>query len=320
MISVVIPCYNAESDVGNAIESVLRQTRDDYIREIIVVDDGSTDRSAEVIRELARQDERIQYLYQENAGPSVARNKGVEASSKEYVAFLDADDCWLERKIEIQAQFLQKHPRLGLVYTDAYRQELDGGRRRVHANHLDYRRKDNLERLFARGGPILTPTVVMKATCFCELGGFDPALPKGQDSDLWLRTAAEYPVHHLSEPLVLVKTRRGSVASNAEEKVKYLHQITDKLVERYPRLEGKRKKREAHLEYYLGNYLLQKGRRREAAEAFARSITSDPSYWKSYVQTLIAGLPLGERRTKEVLRLMRKAKNIAEGILSSNAS
>ena len=273
-----------------------------------------------VIRRWARQDERIRYLHQENAGPSVARNTGVEASSQEHIAFLDADDCWLERKIEVQGQFLRKHPQVGLVYTDAYRQKLDGERRRVRANHLDFQREDNLERLFARGGPILTPTVVMKSKCFYDLGGFDPALPKGQDSDLWLRTAAEYPVHHLPEPLVLVKTRPGSVASNAEEKVKYLHQITDKLVEMYPRLEGKRNEREAHLEYYLGNYLLQKGRRRDAAKAFARSITLDPLYWKSYVQMLISGIPVSEREVRRIMRLMRRAKNLAIGVLSSNDS
>jgi len=320
MISVVIPCYNAEDDVGSALESVLRQTRDGYIHEIIVVDDGSTDSSAEVIRRWAKQDERIQYLYQENAGPSVARNTGVSASSQEYVAFLDADDCWLERKIEVQGQFLREHPQVGLVYTDAYRQSLNGERRRVRANHLGCRKEDNLERLFARGGPILTPTVVMKAKCFYELGGFDPDLPKGQDSDLWLRTAAEYPVHHLSEPLVLVKTRRGSVASNAEEKVKYLYQITDKLVEKYPRLEKIRDEREAHLEYYLGNYLLQNGRRCEAAKAFARSVSLDPSYWKSYVQMVISGIPVGERKAKGILRMMKKIKRYSERVFLSNDS
>ena len=316
MISVVIPCYNAADDVGNAIRSVLQQTRDDYIREVIVVNDGSTDRSEGIIRRWERKDKRIQYIYQENSGPSAARNTGIDRSSQEYIAFLDADDCWLERKIEVQVQFLREHSQVGLLYTDAFRQRLDGETRRIHANHLDFQREDNLEQLFAKGGPILTPTVVMKSRCFDKVSGFDSSLPKGQDSDLWLRTAAEYPVHHLPESLVLVKTRRGSVASNAEEKVRYLHQITYKLVQMYPRLKKRKSQRKAHLEYYRGNYLLREGRRHEAMRAFAKSIALDATYWRNYIQMLVACIPVGKRRTQAILRVLRRIGSWSRGALS----
>lgn len=291
MISVVIPCYNAEDDVGSALESVLRQTRDEYIHEIIVVDDGSTDGSEEVIRELARQDERIQYLYQENAGPSVARNTGVEASSQEYIAFLDADDCWLKRKIEFQSEFLSNHPGVGLLYSDAYTKPVDGERRRVWATHLDYQDDRNLERLFAGAGPLLTPTVVMRRQCFEQVGGFDSSLPVGQDEDLWLRIAGEYPIHHLSEPLVLVRKRKGSVASNAEKKARYRRKITKKIINMYPKLESIKNRRYSHIEYFRAVNMLSNGEKSKSISSLVESIRLNPVQWKGYIYIAISVLP-----------------------------
>ena len=315
MISVVIPCYNAADDIEEAIHSVLQQSRDDLVAEIIIVDDGSTDDSGEIVRRLATSDSRIKYVYQKNKGPSVARNTGVALSSEEYVAFLDADDLWLEDKIERQAQFLQKHPEIGLLYTDAFAQLLNGSKRRVVANHLDYQRDDNLERLFVKGGPILTPTVIMKTNCFTEVGGFDPALPKGQDSDLWLRTAAVHSVHHLREPLVLTRKRRESVASNAEDKAVYLRQITKKMIDAYPRLEKYRAEREAMIESYVGLYLLRKGERGRASRCFIKAISLYGRDVKSYILLIVSLIPVENQTMSALLDAMGEAKNKIKSLL-----
>jgi len=109
-ISVVIPAYNAAGTIGRALDSVIAQTHP--AREILVVDDGSTDRTAQVVSEYGG---RVEYLYQDNAGPGAARNAGIRAAHGEWIAFLDADDEWLPHRLALQAELLQRHPDLAWV-------------------------------------------------------------------------------------------------------------------------------------------------------------------------------------------------------------
>ncbi len=106
-VSAVIPAYNAAKYVERAIESVLAQTR--KADEIIVVDDGSTDNTADVVRQFG---DKVKFIRQENAGASVARNTGIEAATSEWISFLDADDEWLPEKLKLQTEHLQRNPDL----------------------------------------------------------------------------------------------------------------------------------------------------------------------------------------------------------------
>ncbi len=106
-VSVVIPAYNAAKYIGRAIDSVLAQTRP--ADEIIVVDDGSTDNTADVAHGYG---DKIRFIRQENAGASVARNTGIEAATSEWIAFLDADDEWLPQKLQLQTEHLRRNPNL----------------------------------------------------------------------------------------------------------------------------------------------------------------------------------------------------------------
>ena len=115
LVSIIMPAYNAERFVGRALESAICQTYRDL--EIVVVDDGSNDRTAEIIR--AVPDSRVRYLYQTNQGQGPARNKGLRASAGSYITFLDADDYYRPRKVERQVAFLETHPEFGAVFCNA---------------------------------------------------------------------------------------------------------------------------------------------------------------------------------------------------------
>ncbi|MHC5141971.1 MAG: glycosyltransferase family 2 protein, partial [Planctomycetota bacterium] len=106
-ISVVIPAYNAEKHIARAIESVLAQTRP--ADEVIVIDDGSSDATAEVVRSFG---DKVIFIQQENAGASVARNAGIEAATSDWIAFLDADDEWLPNKLQLQVEHFKRNPDL----------------------------------------------------------------------------------------------------------------------------------------------------------------------------------------------------------------
>jgi len=110
---VVIPTYNRFPQVKHAIESVLSQTYRDF--ELWVVDDGSTDGTGEALRAYG---DRITYVWQENNGVSAARNVGLRVSRGKYVAFLDSDDLWMPRKLEIQVRCMEENPQFPLCYTD----------------------------------------------------------------------------------------------------------------------------------------------------------------------------------------------------------
>ncbi len=198
-ISVVIPCYNKESFVAEALDSVLQQTCADAIREIIVVDDGSTDNTAKIILEKALESSLIRYVYQPNAGVSAARNKGIELASGSYIAFLDADDLWMPDKIKKQHAAVVSHPGAGLVYSDLYKYDYQKNKLspvRVIAYQENERKL--LFKFVAKGAPVIPSTVLVKKLCFETEGLFDTTLHHGgEDIDMWLRIARHYSFQHV---------------------------------------------------------------------------------------------------------------------------
>lgn len=186
LVSVIIPLFNGERFIVDAIESVRLQTY--TAREILVVDDGSTDRGAEVVASIPG----VQVIRQENQGVSVARNAGVAHSRGEFLAFLDHDDRWLPAKLEIQVRELTAHPELGFVLCHL-RYVLDGPPPRWFRGPTD-------------GSPTLgfVPSCwLVRRSAFDQVGGFDPVYRNGGDTD-WLARAKDLGVRHAMLPDVLL--------------------------------------------------------------------------------------------------------------------
>jgi glycosyltransferase involved in cell wall biosynthesis len=114
VISVIIPCYNYGHLIADTLQSIISQTYGDW--EIIVVDDGSTDNTADVVREYVGRDKRISFHQQQNAGPSAARNKALQIAKGDFIQFLDADDLLERKKFEVQLQLFRENPHAGIVY------------------------------------------------------------------------------------------------------------------------------------------------------------------------------------------------------------
>jgi hypothetical protein len=193
-IAVILTTYNRCTLLGRAIESVLKQTRP--ADEIIVIDDGSTDGTPELI---AEKYPRILYTWQENKGISAARNAGIEKSSSDWVAFLDSDDTWLPRKLEYQQKALIQHPEFLICHSDEI--WIRHGKRvnpmKKHQKYGGYIFEKCLPRC------VISPSaVVLHRSLFERFGKFDTHFPVCEDYDLWLRLCAFLPVLYLGTPLI----------------------------------------------------------------------------------------------------------------------
>ena len=193
-ISVVIPTFNRGSIVFRAIDSVLRQTL--LPSEIIVVDDGSTDNTENLI---AAKYPTVSYLKTENKGVSAARNLGIEEAKSEWIAFLDSDDEWLSEKLERQVAYLSNEQDYKIVHCDEIwiRNGIRVNPKVKHKKYGGY--------IFEKCLPlcVISPSAaIIHRDLFDELGCFDETLPACEDYDLWLRICATYPVLYIDELLL----------------------------------------------------------------------------------------------------------------------
>jgi glycosyltransferase involved in cell wall biosynthesis len=183
-VTIVIPAYNRAGVIGEAIASALNQTYTDL--EVVVVDDGSTDDTRAVV---AGYGERVRYVYQGNAGPAAARNRGVQLSLAEYIAFLDSDDLILPTKIEKQVAYLDAHPEVDVVLCGC--QVLDPEGHTMELDTTSMPTENMLETILLTGSYGLFPPHIplLRRSCFDQTGGFDESLPAREEQDFWIRVA-----------------------------------------------------------------------------------------------------------------------------------
>lgn len=175
--------------------------------EVVVVDDGSSDNTAEIAESI--RDKRLRYIWQPNSGPSAARNNGIVHSRGDCVAFLDADDLWLPHKLQQQLELLSRRPSVGLVYCGAH--EVDQALRWLRTPELGPAWPpaglDVFRRLLVRDHPPVAPlsTMLLRKDCFEEVGLFDEAIVQAEEWDLLFRLALRWDIAFLAEPLVLYR-------------------------------------------------------------------------------------------------------------------
>jgi glycosyltransferase involved in cell wall biosynthesis len=206
MISVVIPAFNSGRFIRRTIDSVLAQSFQDY--EIIVVDDGSTDDTGEVVKSYGS---KVRYIYQPNAGDGPARNTGIAAAKGEWVAFLDHDDEWLPEKLEKQIKILKENPDLkwcsSNYYKQSYRKKIvfgDQAKLKYLLNKKDYF-ENYFKALNSNQCTFITSTVVVDKRVFEAVGFYDSCWLRCADLDMQWRIAHNFPqIGFCPEPLAIV--------------------------------------------------------------------------------------------------------------------
>ncbi len=208
LITVIIPVYNGEKTILSTIESVINQTFYDF--ELVVINDGSTDSTLEIINSIA--DSRLQVFSYFNAGLSVSRNRGISHAKSEYISFIDADDLWTTDKLETQLRALQDNPQASVAYswTDYIDEQ---GNFIVSGSHITvngYVYNQLLVNNFLENGS--NPLILKQA--LIEVGEFAASFSPAEDWDMWLRLAARYAFVAVPLPQILYRVSATSLSAN----------------------------------------------------------------------------------------------------------
>lgn len=259
LVSVVITSYNYAQYLPVAVESVLRQSYNQY--EVIIVNDGSTDNTDDVVGPYLS-NPKIRYVKQHNLGQASAKNTGIRNSAGDFIAFLDADDIWRETKLETQMK-LFNHTMVGVVYSrmrfiSQVGEPVDQG---VPNRYLTPRAGQVTESLFIDNFVPFSSAIVRKG-CLDKVGGFDETLRMGIDWDLWLRMSVDYEFAYVDEPLMDYRVGHlGQMSRDLGIRQKSCDQIMARFIEEHGDLLSKGIIREAWAHTYCnrGDYSLSKG-------------------------------------------------------------
>lgn len=195
MISVVIPLYNKEQSITTTLQTILKQTYQDF--EIVIVNDGSTDHSVEKVKRIL--DPRIRLIHQSNAGVSAARNRGIEEAKGEYIAFLDADDEWKPGYLKTQYELTQKYPECNVFACNYEFKDTQGKVTPIIIKKLPFKSEDGIlsnyfEVASCSNPPLWTSAVMVNKKALEAIGGFPVGIKSGEDLLTWARLAVKYKI------------------------------------------------------------------------------------------------------------------------------
>lgn len=222
MVSIVIPLYNKERSIERTIQSVLNQSYGDF--ELVVVNDGSTDRSLDDVERLAMSDERIRIITQPNGGVCSARNRGIQEAKGEYIALLDADDQWNKEYLEQQMKMVADFPKAAMWGIN-FAELSDGKLIRKLETGLPDGYRGYVENYFQMKGRVsdlfCSSSVLIRKAVFDEVGMFDERIKYAEDSDMWFRIIACYPVAFYDRYMVYYLYDAENRAMNKSRALRY---------------------------------------------------------------------------------------------------
>lgn len=268
-VTVIIPTYNRGHVIGRALHSVLHQTYQNL--EVIVVDDGSTDNTEEIVESF--KDPRILYIRHETKqGAAAARNTGIKTASTDFIAFQDSDDEWLPEKLAMQMKvFEEAPPEVGVVYTDMWKIK---GETRKYWHSPIIRPEDGTvyEQALDRVMGIGIQTAMIKRECFHKAGMFDEKFPRFIDLELFIRLSKYYYFYHINLPLVTYCDMGEGISNNDEALITAYELIFKK--HSYDIVKNK-KSLAKHL-YIIGDTLCKMGKLNQGRNYFLRAVKLYP--------------------------------------------
>lgn len=236
LISIIIPCFNCSTFIIEAISSVIDQNYTSI--EIIIIDDGSVDGSAEIADQYGSP---VKVIRQKNQGPAAARNRGIRESKGEFIAFLDGDDVWLPNKLADQVRFLQENQDVDIIYGDFKRWPANNNGKYPPPGQFISNNEDSsfdpdlsgwIYHKLLLDSSICIITALIRRTLYDKLGGFDEGLRTGEDYDFWLRASRITQAHKLRRAVALYRTNPSST-THIPRPMNNEHYVLDRIIKKY---------------------------------------------------------------------------------------
>ena len=282
-VSVIIPTFNRAELLPRAIKSVLDQKFQDF--ELIIVDDGSSDNTAEVVKDLQKKDERISFFSQDNQGSAGARNFGIKNSKGEFIAFLDSDDEWLPQKLERQIEYLHRNREIKLVGCGSY-----------DINSKTYEKRKFIPKTktdsFKNGLIVFeihsASSVILRKDVLKKMELFDKKLRISEDRDLWLRILENGDeIGFVKEPLFNYYIHDSNIGSrdNYLKKIDCFKYLAEKHQDRFPLVASR-------LLRNVGTFYVLNDEKMKAISSFGKAIKKAPFVFRNYINLLLAMISL----------------------------
>ncbi|MES2946962.1 MAG: glycosyltransferase [Pseudomonadota bacterium] len=302
LVSVVIPSYNSESYIRETLDSILAQTFRDF--EILVVDDGSTDHTRDLVSAYGAP---VRLITQQNAGVCAARNHGIQQARGQYICLVDHDDYWFPHKLSGQLEQLQTHPEVGVVFSWFHYWEPDSDGHFPTPSSIDLSHYPDgvsekysgwIYHQFLLDCWMQTSTATFRREVFDRCGTFDESLPYSEDWDLWIRISREYPFLMLERPDTLYR-QHPQQGNRAVRPIDYRTRLLSHSVAKWglhspdgrglPKRVFNRQLSKYHADY--GRHQLQAGHVVHALQAFWKAWKRSPAHWKcgAYMVAALVG-------------------------------
>jgi len=294
LVSAIVPTYNAERFLSEALDSALAQTHGNL--EVIVVNDGSTDGSAAIAAlYAARHPGVVRVIHQPNQGLCHARNTALASARGKYFALLDADDVWLPHHVADCVAVLERHPEIALVHADIERIDGAGGSLGRNARFWDRFARDAFHALYLRHEHVCCPTAVFRRNAIELVGNFDPQFNRlgCEDRDLWLRISSVAQVAYLDDLHARYRLHGANMSTNFDKMLQARLRLVDKFSATV-RGQPLRRRALAAAHCNLGDELMDAARRRAAFAAYARAFVLHPVEQKAVrgmLRSLIKPVP-----------------------------
>ncbi len=284
LVSVIIPTYNRAHLLPRTIESVLSQTLKDF--ELIIIDDGSTDNTREVVENFQKKDKRIRYIWQENSGaPARPKNTGIKNSKGKCVAFLDDDDEWLPEKLEVQINLFEqkKVTNIGMIACNSLDIYEDSN---ATIKYKIKKRKNYFHAILSSCFIHSCSSVLVKKEVLKDVGFFDENLKIADDWDMWIRILNKYNFSFIKKPLIKYHIHN----KNTSRKLLEVGTTDDHLIifNKHNKHYTKNPKIYSDKLRYDGTRYMLSFQKKEAQKSFLKSIKKNPLNLKSYVYLFIS--------------------------------
>ena len=280
-VAIILAAYNAAPYVGEAIRSVLQQTRVDL--ELVVVDDGSTDSTAAVVGSFLG-DPRVTLVRQQNLGQAAAKNRGIRESTASIIGFCDADDYWDPRKLALQLPAFER-PEVGLVYSREERfTDTEQGRVAIPYQAEECHSGRVTDALFVENF-VPFGTALVRRNCLDKRGAFNERYRMGIDWDLWLRLSLECEFHFVDEVTYHYRIWEGQMSNDWRGRYEHVTRIMEDFLAAHPEAVSSRTVRHAWAHTYANRAKARVERDSEWTQGFmdlSRAIALDPTFWGAW--------------------------------------